>query len=115
MSSNKKAAIDLDALGEKKLSEIKASDFLQALSEGANVTKSLTIWPEKKKRELWLEPEDYSRIRVKDLVEVLQKGWINEKKKVELEPLPVLPIDRFAYENLLNRLIKDIEAKLSQR
>jgi hypothetical protein len=120
MSPERKAAIDLDEIREKRLSEISASDFLAALEAGGLTAQHLTVWPEKKKVELWTEPEDWQRFRIQDIFDVIR----NEKKKVELEkdpgferwPDPAdLVINPVIYERLLGRLVKDIEARLGAR
>jgi hypothetical protein len=95
----RRAAIDLDEVGEKRLSEISAAEFLQALEQaealGAEVSpEDVTVkdalagaraafrlpgggLPEKKKLEL-----------EKPAIEKLHEGF-PEKKKVELEKLPI--------------------------
>jgi hypothetical protein len=128
MSEAKKAAIDLDEIGEKSLSEVSAADFLAALNAGGISVRGLTVWPEKKKVELWAEHEIPDEIRVKDFVRV-----INEKKKVEMEKDPRAEgwnktpgsedwtgqfgeeIYPGPYEQLLDRLTRDIESRLRQR
>jgi hypothetical protein len=81
----KTAAIDLDEIGEKALSDVSAADFLAALDgTGIGAVAHLRTWPEKKKVELWAEPEHFGGVRVSDLV----RG-IREKKKLELEKSPV--------------------------
>jgi hypothetical protein len=112
MAQTKKAAIDLDKLGEKKLADVSAADFLTALDAGGIELRHFTVWPEKKKVELWQEPENYGRISVKDIVIRIQV----EKKKVELEKFPGGETWRdpreLTYDNLLDRLTRDIEARL---
>lgn len=83
MSDEKHAAIDLDKAGDRKLNEINAADFLTALNSSGLSVAAYTVWPEKKKIELFLGPENIGGIRVRDLF----KG-IREKKKVELELPP---------------------------
>jgi hypothetical protein len=84
-ASGKKAAIDLDDIQEKPLSDVSAADFLTALSNsGVKGLTVLRVWPEKKKLELLLEPEFSPTISVGRLVDRL-----TEKKKYELEkPTP---------------------------
>jgi len=96
----KRAAIDLDAIGEKKLSEISAADFLTALNAGGvSFQAHHRIWPEKKKVELWVEPENLGGVRVGDLVNVIRA----EKKKVELEKNPAAEIVKeVGVENVTN-------------
>jgi len=112
MPQEKKAAIDMDVLGDKSLGEVSAADFLTALNAGGLTLQHLTVWPEKKKIELYIEPENLGRVQLKDVIVVIRV----EKKKVELEKNPGFenwrdPRD-FPYEDLLNRLTRDIEARL---
>lgn len=84
MGKERKAAIDLEQIGEKSLDEINAADFLSALNAGGlTPLRALRIWPEKKKVELWSEPENVGGASVKDVINVL-----GEKKKLELEKDP---------------------------
>jgi hypothetical protein len=84
MNAKKRPAIDLDAIDDKKLSEISASDFLTALNAGGlTAAAGFHVWPEKKKVELLIGPENFGGIRVGDLL----KGF-REKKKAELEKYP---------------------------
>ncbi len=80
MDEERQAAIDLDELGERTLSDLSAADFLAALNAGGVSAQQFRVWPEKKKVELWTEPENFGRIRLRDFVVGLR-----EKKKVELE------------------------------
>ena len=112
MSEERKAAIDLDTLGDKSLGEISAADFLNALDAGGLTVQNLTVWPEKKKIELLVEPENLTKFRLKDILVVIR----TEKKKLELEKFPGFenwrdPRD-FMYDDLLNRLTRDIESRL---
>jgi hypothetical protein len=112
MPQEKKAAIDLDALGDKSLNEVSAEDFLTALNAGGLTLQHLTVWPEKKKVELYVEPENLGKVHLKDIIVVVRV----EKKKVELEKNPGFenwrdPRD-FLYDDLLNRLTRDIESRL---
>ena len=96
----KRAAIDLDAIGEKKLSEISAADFLTALNAGGvSFQAQQRIWPEKKKVELWAEPENLGGVRAGDLLNALKV----EKKKVELEKNPATEMVKpIGIENVTN-------------
>jgi hypothetical protein len=80
MSEQRRAAIDLDAIQEKTLREISAADFLEALEAGGASLGNLRPWPEKKKVELLVGPENLSGMSLGGLL----KG-LREKKKVELE------------------------------
>jgi hypothetical protein len=111
---SKKPAIDIDEVAGKRLSEISAAEFLQALQQmgtvGAAATADLTVedvlagrlpiggWPEKKKveREKWplekFAPEKYHEQlpeKKKLELEKQQLEGFPEKKKVELEKLPI--------------------------
>jgi hypothetical protein len=83
-ASERKAAIDMDALESKTLDSLSASDFLAALASTGSVgVQALRIWPEKKKYELFVEPENLGKATLGGLF----KG-IREKKKIELEKDP---------------------------
>jgi hypothetical protein len=82
MPEERKAAIDLEAIEGKALDSLSATDLLQALGTAGTVgVQVMRFWPEKKKYELFTEPEG------KTTVGVLIKG-VREKKKVELEKEP---------------------------
>ena len=88
MDQQKHAAID--NVAEKTLNDISAADFLSALDAGGLSVHSLRVWPEKKKYELYAEPENYGGVKVG----VLVRG-IAEKKKVEMEKPDLLEDWRF--------------------
>jgi len=46
MPTQKKAAIDIDTLGDKTLGEVSAADFLTALNAGGLTAQHLAVWPE---------------------------------------------------------------------
>jgi hypothetical protein len=110
--SAKRAAIDLDAIGERTLDEVKASDFLEALNAGGMAIHYLAVWPEKKKVELWAERETVGRIPVKDVIEVVR----TEKKKQEREPY--LGVGREGLINppneVLGQLVREIDSLKSK-
>lgn len=82
MSDKRKAAITIESIAEKKLSEISAADFLEALdTRGVTSIAGIRVWPEKKKLEYLLEPENLGGVRLGDLL----RGVFAEKKKLELE------------------------------
>ena len=82
MPNEKKAAIKFEDIAEKKLSDISAADFIAALNAGgATQAVGLHVWPEKKKLELFTEPENVTGITVKDFLGIMA----GEKKKRELE------------------------------
>jgi hypothetical protein len=96
---SRKPAIDIDQIADKTLAEVSAADFLQALSTDAVLAGPvLKFWPEKKKYELYLEPEGNRGIRIKDLL----KG-AREKKKVELEKPPGTEFEhKMAHEDVVD-------------
>jgi hypothetical protein len=80
-AESRKAAIDLDDIQEKALDQVSAADFLSALTNsGIKSAAVMRVWPEKKKFELFLEPEFPPGITVGRLVDRL-----TEKKKYEFE------------------------------
>jgi len=81
MANERRAAIDLEALESKTLDSISAADFVTALtSAGPAGAYTFRFWPEKKKYELYTEPENAGKVTLGGLL----KG-VREKKKVELE------------------------------
>jgi hypothetical protein len=130
----KRAAIDIEKIRETPLAELTADRFLAALDE-EKALDYLPYWPEKKKYELWVEPENVGRIPFERILDIL-KG---EKKKYEYEIR--FPLDRFAdgspepmpldkrlidgtpmpvpwdrrYEMLLNRLADDLLLRLKEQ
>lgn len=81
MADVKKAAIDRDAIEAKPLSSLSAADFLSALTAAGTIgIHAIRFWPEKKKYELYLEPENLGGATLGGLIE-----RVREKKKVELE------------------------------
>jgi hypothetical protein len=111
---DKLAAISMDEIGERTLGEISAAEFLSALDGEGVALDSLATWPEKKKKELWEDTENYKVVRAIDIRDVLV-GIRTEKKKVELEKHPGTETwqgpDISIYENVLERLAR-IEKKL---
>jgi hypothetical protein len=96
MTEGKRAAFD--ELADRPLEEVTAAEFLEALESGGVSARDLAVWPEKKKVELTVEPENFGGVRIKDLIPVLRNEkkklerelppFLGEKKKVELEPQP---------------------------
>ena len=82
----KKPAFDPDTILSKSLDQVSASDLLQALQHGGIGIGHLTVWPEKKKYELWVEPENLGKVDVGRFLDIIR----GEKKKVELEKYPGL-------------------------
>jgi len=81
MADERKAAIDVDAIEGTALSSLSAVDFLKALSSaGAIGIHTMRFWPEKKKYELFTEPENLGKATIGGLF----KG-VREKKKIEFE------------------------------
>ena len=108
MVDEKTAAIDVDKLGEMTLKEISAADFLEALKAGSVSVDRLTLWPEKKKKELWAEPERIGTVKCKDFIDLIG----SEKKKIEREIDPwyqVMPL------KVLDQLVNSLTTVLKQR
>jgi hypothetical protein len=115
MEKAKKAAIDIDQVRSKTIQEVSAADFLAALEEADVSVQQLVGLPEKKKVELWVEPEDPPSLTTGDLID-----WIRaEKKKVELEVPPDFEdwqkVRETRYNELVTRVAKDVEAKLREQ
>jgi hypothetical protein len=109
------AAIDADGRERPTTREISAAEFLIALEQSGVGLQQLVGLPEKKKLELWVEPENVDLPSVDDLID-----WIRqEKKKVELELPPNLgywqKIREARYNELVDRVARDVEAKLRDR
>lgn len=81
--ASRKPTIDQD-VQESPLHEITAETLVEALNADGLGARALGLLPEKKKVELWLEPENLGAVKVKDIIRVLR----NEKKKTELETDP---------------------------
>jgi hypothetical protein len=76
----RKAAVKPEILG-KRLSEISAADFLEALNGGGrSAAGGLKIWGDKKKYEYWVEPEGGGG--------GVLDWWRGRKKWLELEKPP---------------------------
>jgi len=88
--AEKRAAIDVEKIMDSPLSQISAADFLTALSHDRVSASYLVHWPEKKKYELLVEPENVGHINLGRLIDILR----GEKKKVELEKDPSSEIFR---------------------
>ena len=83
MSNGKKAAIDLDDIRDKPLDQVSAADFLTALSNSGQLGASVfRVWPEKKKYELWLEPEFNKGINIGALVSQLPRRRRSKSKRI---------------------------------
>jgi len=83
VENQKRASIDMDEIRKKNLGEVSAADFMEALNlSGGTAIRHFNIWPEKKKYELWSEPEH--NINVGKVFD-----FLNEKKKRELEKPPL--------------------------
>jgi hypothetical protein len=111
MAAPKRAAIDDDGLEDRPLSELSAADFLTALNQ-RGLVGHLVVWPEKKKVELYLEPENLSKLNLGRLVDILR----GEKKKRELEPWGPW-IDRgdpfLSSQPAFGNLVQTLEQRLS--
>lgn len=83
MDEGRRAAFD--EIAEQPLNKVTVQQFLDALNASELSVRSLVFWPEKKKVELFVEPENQGNVKVGDLIAKLRA----EKKKVELEVEPV--------------------------
>lgn len=88
-SARKRAAIDLDDIGNRTLAKVTGEELVSALKAGGYTLRHLTFWPEKKKLEYWTQPETVGSVKVRDVLDVIR----NEKKKLEYETdPPVKPV-----------------------
>lgn len=110
MNEKKSASIDLDNIRQRKLGDMSAADFLVVLSKGDVLPiHHLIHWPEKKKYELWVEPEHNHTIG--NIID-----FIGEKKKVELEK-PVA-VEHYIDVNILVRdpdFIRQVANEVAKR
>ncbi len=111
--NDRKAAIAKDDLSDKTLDQVSAAEFLSALDRNS---VSITVWPEKKKLELYTEPENWGRFRFRDVFDVIT----SEKKKYELEKLPGFervrdPIGERVNPAIYDRLADQIAERIAAR
>ena len=99
----KKAAFE--KLLEQPIKEINVSQFLEALDAGGYSVKHLTVWPEKKKVELHVQPENDGEIKLGDLLDKLQ----NEKKKYEEETEPQLKEPKITINPIVEKKKVELE------
>lgn len=78
--ADRKAAIDTDALMDRPLGDLSATEFLQVLADPTIARDSMLI-ADKKKVELWVEEGVVFKVSLR---EILAKIRV-EKKKAELE------------------------------
>jgi hypothetical protein len=97
-------------LTNRNLGSISAADFLQALGTAGGIGQ-IAVWPEKKKRELWAEPEGLSELKAVDVLNVVR----GEKKKLELETHPQASSLGSAREELLDQLANEVAGRLGKR
>ena len=123
-----------EKLLETPMKKIKATDFLEALKSGDSGVNYLIDWPEKKKVELYLEPEGEIPFgKLFDCVRNEKKKreielppdfnpnppvlppWVNEKKKVEIElPPGFFNAQSAQLDTLLDRLEERLASRSSQ-
>jgi len=82
MANEKAAAIVADKLLDSPLKQLTAAQFIGAL-QARQMTADLTMWSEKKKHELEIEPV-LDKLRLRDFIEIIERVK-GEKKKVEYE------------------------------
>ncbi len=80
-STTRSPTIERDDVQDAELRQISADQLLAALNADGLGTQALRLFPDKKKLELVVEPENLGAVKVKDLIQVLR----HEKKKTELE------------------------------
>ena len=81
----KRAAIDIDTLGDKTVEEISAAELVEVLDAGGSAALGhIGVLPEKKKAELETDQPRVKDLRVRDLINIV----VVEKKKKELEKPP---------------------------
>lgn len=113
MATKKTAAIK--DIREATLDSISAADFLGALNAGS-AARHIAVWPEKKKYELWVEPENIGRIKVGRLLDILR----GEKKKIEIEKSPSwerwtefeIPGRPPVFDQLVDQVAAEVEKRL---
>lgn len=113
-------AIDLDHALDQSLNELSAADLLKVLAHKDVVnTTTAQVLPDKKKYELWVEPEDgIFDVSLRDVLERLK----TEKKKAEIERPPGGRFDetigregQLQYERLVEDVAARVEERLRQR
>jgi hypothetical protein len=82
--TERRTAIPPDELLERPLGELSAADFLTALSHPKLDQRIVSILPDKKKYELWIDEGGLPQLNLQDLLDRLR----GEKKKLELEKFP---------------------------
>lgn len=92
-----RTAIPPDEILQRPLGELTAAEFLTALSHPSVDKRSLSILPDKKKYELWVEEDGIPKITVLDLLDRLR----GEKKKLELEKFHIEDI-KMVRENVFD-------------
>ena len=105
-----KSAIDFERVMKAPLREVKATEFLAALSQARLGRDHLHLVADKKKYELFIEEGVLDDIPVGALIDKLR-----EKKKLELEPGPDLRdrIDPAIYERLVEEVATRVQTRLS--
>lgn len=86
MARERKAAID-EEFADRALGDMSAADFLTVLNRQGLISH-LVVWPEKKKVELYLEPENLGKVNLGRLIDIIR----GEKKKRELEWDPFIRV-----------------------
>lgn len=112
--NERKAAIDFEKLASKKLSEVSAKDFLDAL-QAQKLLGSIGVIQKDKRVEYILEPERVPDIDVKTLIEVVR----DRKKWLELEKFPlsegfVHPAELYM-DSMIDRVARRVEERLELR
>ena len=115
MARPRKAALDIDALMDRPLGELSASEFLQVLRHPKLGFSGAAILADKKKYELWVEEDPILKIPIGEIIERIR----GEKKKVEYE-IPDIIGPRINPGDVLGRidygrLVEDVAEEVARR
>lgn len=107
----RRAAIDADAMMERPLGDLSATEFLQVLSD-PTIGRDAVLIADKKKLELWVEETVVFKIPLREVLEKIRA----EKKKVELEiPEPWRWRINPEFQMDYGRLVEDVAALVERR
>jgi hypothetical protein len=113
MPDSRKAAIDIDKVLDSPLNKLSAVDLLKALGHPKVSGVGISLLPDKKKYEVWVEEVDLVRVSLREILEKVR----GEKKKLEHET-PDLFGERIQVgprEFDYTRLVEDIAARVEER
>ena len=114
MDESKSAAIDFEKLSSKKLSEVSAKDFLDAL-QGQSLLGAAGLIKKDKRVERLLEPERIPDIDVKSIIEIIRerKKWLEYEKFPGVESFQD-PRDVYS-ETLVDQIARRVVDRLETR